>query len=214
MFENSGFWRRFICNLLDFLISLAVIIFIFYFLAPLNVEKLQKISFRFYGSFLLCLVWIALYFIFIPLYFNKQTLFQSIFNLKMINLNNQNISLKTFLIRNLFNGGFWIIVFSTFMILIQVNDFDLNKLPNLKNTFGNQIKQNIVAVLISYWFLLHFITNISIIINKKRLSIIDKITHTRVVINKYKAVIKPQELKLIPYYCELPKFEYFKSDER
>ncbi|UUM19587.1 MULTISPECIES: RDD family protein [unclassified Mycoplasma] len=212
MYENSGFWRRFICNLFDFLISAVVIFVIFYFLIPTK-ENFYNNTY-YYGSFSLCILWIMIYFILVPIIFNKQTLFQKLFNLKTLDQSGKKINFKTFIIKNLFNGAFWIVILVLFISLIKLSDFNNQDLTNLKSGFWNDIKKNLIAILISYWFLLQFIANISIILNKSRLSIIDKITHTRVVINKYKNIIKNEELKLIPYYSELPHFEYFNDHER
>ncbi|VEU75916.1 RDD family protein [Mycoplasmopsis columboralis] len=216
MYENSGFWRRFISNLLDFLTSLGVLVGVVYFFLPKNKEDFQNNPIYFYGTILSAIIWVILYFFIIPYFFEQQTIFQRIFKLKVIQKNHTKLSWKQFIIRNLFAGGFWIIIFTFVMILIQISDFNFenNQTVEFVSSFKTKFAQSFISALISYWFLFQFINNVMIIVNKKRLNLIDYISKTRVVIDKFIPLINEQEIKLIPYYSELPTFEYYKNIER
>ncbi|RIV16406.1 RDD family protein [Mycoplasmopsis gallopavonis] len=211
LYQNAKPWKRFGSNFIDLLLSIggALVLFLVF-----KREKMLKNEWLFLLPFLLTLIWINFYSLAVPSITNGQTIGNWIFKIKMINQTTKKFSFKGLLLRNIFMSlalsaiiiifisGIWYNDFenSQFQLITKTTDSKISSTLKFKYNIINPLVKNLTIALINLWLLTNSLGFLFIIVNVKRLSLIDLISGTRIVEKKPIEVELPNLPKLLPYY--------------
>ncbi|QGZ97681.1 hypothetical protein GE118_02585 [Mycoplasma sp. NEAQ87857] len=216
MYQNSGLLRRFFANLFDFILT--IFISIVFFATVLNktndhnLVDITKSTKLFYTPFILMLFWINFYYIVMPLLFKGRTLFYWIFGIKIIYTQTKTFDWKLIVKRNYLGCLYFSIVIILFLVFIHPNHFHFkdNKIA-LDNTIYTQIVIKVLSIFLYVWVVILGFGSIFMIFNRKKLTLIDKITDSRVVLKDQIILEEKQEIMLLPFYNYHRNYKYLNN---
>ncbi|AMD81045.1 hypothetical protein MCANPG14_02481 [Mycoplasmopsis canis PG 14] len=214
MYKNSGFFKRFIANIIDLSIAISLILLIFYLLTK-NINKVALPSASvFYFSSLSAIIVSLLVYLFIPVFFEGKTIGLIILKLKIINSHTKNYSFSSIIKRNLFTSIYFSAVIIFIMLFLAPNSFvvlDKNgqNILSIKDDIYHLIIMRIITVFLSIGFFISMVGYLFVIFKPNRLSIVDWLSETRIVENTL-IVSKDKEIILFPENDDRRKFIFKK----
>ncbi|VEU75192.1 RDD family [Mycoplasmopsis maculosa] len=201
--KNVSFWRRLFQRFIDIFLFFALIFISFYFIVIFNQKKGLKISS--YYSFLIVSLFISLfYFLFIPLFYKLKTIGMLITNVQFI-LNNKTknkIKYLFFIKRLIFTLFISIFIILIFLFFIYPSDLPtfltfLSKRSNTKFKF--LLVEKLISITMSILAFLFFADVLFLAVNKKKISIFDYLTQSRLVYIKHFNISKTKKTVLLPF---------------
>ncbi|AKB11270.1 RDD family protein [Mycoplasmopsis synoviae] len=211
MYQNANFSRRFFASIFDFLLVL-LICFLCFYLTSIRFLALNKNfnDFVIYLPFILCLVFIWQYYFIVPIITEGYTLFFIIFKIKIINQETKKFSALALTLRNIFGVFYWSILIVLFLIFLKPSDLLIqNKKLFFVDNENTKLIQSLFKYLSGLWGMLTSFNFLFILFSKKKLSLFDLMSKSRVVINKKIIPITEEKIIFKPKVYIYRKYIYF-----
>ncbi|MBN4083564.1 RDD family protein [Mycoplasma sp. CSL10137] len=203
-YQNSFFYKRFFSEIIDFILFLLVSIFLVWAIGIFNYAKNIPTN-KLVWSTLIGIFNNSIFFIIIPLVLKGKSIGKYLLKIKIISSKNNEFDSISIIKRSTLSFSLmslmWVLVF----LVAYYNSYYVDeKKSNLTLEIINKFFQ-IFTYAISIF---KFIDYLFIIVYKKKLSVIDIITKTRVV-NKDEIIVDDIELiKLVPFYSKRRNIVY------
>ncbi|WP_406613641.1 RDD family protein [Mycoplasma corogypsi] len=213
--------RRFLANVADFAILAGSIWLLFYIVVFKNKILTDKnIAVVFYTPIILWLVWLNFYLVIYPIWTKGQTLMYQLFQIMIIDTQTKQFSYLAILKRNYLLAFYLDFILLLALVLIYPSDiiaFDAQGAAI--HLTDNQNIRYLIASKFIYVFMtvLAFIVAVTpfvMIFNKKKLSLIDLVSHTRVVYKNIRVLNIAEEIVFYPFKSNLKNYYYtFKNKQ-
>ncbi|MGZ9762870.1 RDD family protein [Mycoplasma sp. 5912] len=186
MYQNVNFLRRFTIDLINFIIYAIVIYLIFWGFSHNSVIKEKINALNYYLAFVIAIFWSNLYYFFFPWLTKGKMFGEYIFKCKVIDTDSKVFKIKMLLKRNIIAAFFISFIFLFFLATIYPSDIKVTdkKIPQLNESIKNDIAIKVSTTLFSILGFTKFANYFLLVFWKKRLSLTDFLTNSRVVFNK------------------------------
>ncbi|MCU9935479.1 RDD family protein [Mycoplasmopsis cynos] len=214
MYKNSSFIKRFVANIIDLVLSLLLIILLFYLISFSNKNNQEISKFSFYGGFVLIIICINVFYLIIPIIIKGRTFGLLIMKLIIIDSGTKKFTIKMILLRNVFVSFYLTFVMLFIMIFLSEKSFVVvnergHIFLKIRDDIYHKIVLQVVVILLSIIFSIYTFGYLFNIFKANRLSIIDFLTSSRIVENK--KYTKNSIVKFTPIYYEKRKFRYISN---
>ncbi|MCU4706842.1 RDD family protein [Mycoplasma sp. CSL7503-lung] len=215
-YQNSFFYKRFFSEIIDFILLLFVSILLVWGIGIFSYTKNIPTN-KLILSILVGIFNISIFLIVIPLVWKGKTIGKYLLKIKTISSKNNEFNYISIIKRSMFSFSLMSLMWTLIFLVAYYNSYYVDdKKGNLTLEIVNEIFQ-IFTYSISIF---KFIDYLFVVVYKKKLSIIDIITKTRVV-NKDEIIVDDIELiKLVPFYSKRRNIVYvddkksLKSEEK
>lgn len=200
MHKNISVFPRLLTGIIDFGLFLGLIIINYYFLIVWQVKI--NINHFYYFLFFSSII-AAILFIWIPLFFQARTIGMLILRTQFLPVKKEISTIKLVLKKAQLTFFMWLLLVIIFLITVRPDNF--HEFSKYHQNFNYQdwslnIGLRTISSLLGLWILLTFINLFSVIWSIKNLSLLDKLTETRLVwIKHFENKEKLENVKLIPY---------------
>ncbi|VEU62419.1 RDD family protein [Mycoplasmopsis bovirhinis] len=209
MHKNSGFFKRFLANIIDLTLFTSLILLLFYFLTFSKKAPFLPSQGVFYFGVIFILISIMLIYLLIPIVFKGKTIGLWLLKLKIIDTKTKSFKYVLVIKRNYFLSFYFGIVVILILSFLSPQSFVINNKNQiaLKDDLYHQIILRIITMLLSINFLLVLAGYFMLLVSKRNLTLIDLLTETRIVEDK-KLQQLISEIKFLPQKNTRRKFVY------
>ncbi|MCU9936138.1 RDD family protein [Mycoplasmopsis cynos] len=157
MYKNSSFIKRFVANIIDLVLSLLLIILLFYLISFSNKNNQEISKFSFYGGFVLIIICINVFYLIIPIIIKGRTFGLLIMKLIIIDSGTKKFTIKMILLRNVFVSFYLTFVMLFIMIFLSEKSFVVvnergHIFLKIRDDIYHKIVLQVVVILLSIIF--------------------------------------------------------------
>ncbi|QKT05326.1 RDD family protein [Mycoplasma sp. OR1901] len=206
-YQNAFFYKRFFSEIIDFSLSLLISILIIWAIGIFSYKEKIPTNILIWTIFV-GIFNISLFFLVLPLIWRGKTLGKFLLKIKIISSKNNKFNYFSILRRSLFAVLPLFIIWTLVFLVAYYNSHKIENANNVTQEIINKFFQ-IFNYAISIF---KFIDYLFVVVYKKKLSIIDIFSKTRVV-DKDEIIIDDIELvKLMPFYSKKRKIVYIENN--
>ncbi|WP_426461564.1 RDD family protein [Mycoplasma hafezii] len=217
LYKNASMLRRLVANVIDWVLIIGFSA-VFVKLLQNKGEIFNPINY--YLPIVLILVWLNFYFICTPIITKGATLGYLILRIKMIDNKTKTFKVSTILKRNILIIFAMDIVFIVLLASIWPSDIEWEKKTQegvtslIKDTTFNKFIIQFIIMSFNIILFVNFFGFCFGMLNKKRLTLIDFFSKSRVVDAKFKQPLDNKtNVELLPFYNNQRKYKYFVSNQ-
>lgn len=196
MYQNVNFLKRLISDIFDFAIYILILVLWIYLFNLINNKETINF-FNYYFPIFSIIIWSNIYYCLFPILTKGKLISNYLFKTKIIDDKEKEFRWNIMLKRNITNSFFITFICLFLILFIYPSDFDGLKLVD---SFKTNITYRLITIFITFFTFIKIFNYILLIFWKRRLSLVDFLTNTRVVFNNK---IEP----IIENICELKPFE-------